>query len=135
MSSLFIGQSGAKYLLIWKISTPCGSSKDSVLLHFKPDLNCPDTLVDNRDGQKYPTILIGNQCWMKENLKVTHYRNGDPIPNVTDDAEWLDLESGAYCNYNNDELFSACLLRACCMSHRLYNLEVGLSKIKNYDRN
>jgi len=27
------------------------------------------------------------------NLKVTHYRNGDPIPNVTDDATWQGLST------------------------------------------
>ncbi len=57
------------------------------------------------DGNVYETVLIGNQCWMKENLKVTHYRNGDPIPNVTDDAEWPYLTTGAYCNYLNDEFW------------------------------
>ena len=39
---------------------------------------------------------------MAENLKVTHYRDGDPIPNVIDNTEWFNLTTGAYCNYNND---------------------------------
>ena len=39
---------------------------------------------------------------MAENLRVTHYRNGDPIPNVTDSTAWINLTTGAYCNYNND---------------------------------
>jgi uncharacterized protein (TIGR02145 family) len=30
--------------------------------------NCGDTLVDSRDGQKYPTTQIGNQCWMAKSL-------------------------------------------------------------------
>ncbi len=64
--------------------------------------DCPSTITDY-DGNVYETVLIGDQCWMKENLKVTHYRNGDPIPNVTDDAAWEGLSTGAYCNYNNDE--------------------------------
>jgi uncharacterized protein (TIGR02145 family) len=29
---------------------------------------CGDTLVDTRDGKKYLTVLIGSQCWMKQNL-------------------------------------------------------------------
>ena len=29
---------------------------------------CGDTLLDTRDGQKYPTVLIGNDCWFKKNL-------------------------------------------------------------------
>jgi uncharacterized protein (TIGR02145 family) len=37
-----------------------------------------------------------------ENLKVTHYRNGDAIPNVTDGAIWGGLTTGAYCEYDNN---------------------------------
>jgi len=33
-----------------------------------------------------------------ENLKVTHYRNGDPIPNVTDSSAWVGLTTGAFCD-------------------------------------
>ncbi len=54
------------------------------------------------DGNVYKTVKIGNQWWMAENLKISHYRNGDEIPNVTDDEEWFNLTSGAYCNYKND---------------------------------
>jgi len=55
------------------------------------------------DGNVYQTIKIGDQWWMAENLKVTHYRNGDSIPNVTDAGEWQGLSMGAYCSYDNDE--------------------------------
>jgi uncharacterized protein (TIGR02145 family) len=58
--------------------------------------------VTDIDGNVYQTVTIGTQVWMAENLKVTHYRNGDPIPNVTDDATWAGLTTGAYCNYDND---------------------------------
>lgn len=54
------------------------------------------------DGNIYKTVRIGNQLWMAENLKVTHYRNGEAIPNVTDNEEWSNLKSGAYCNYKNN---------------------------------
>ena len=57
--------------------------------------------VTDIDGNVYHTVKIGNQWWMAENLKVTHYRNGDPIPNVTGDSEWTHLETGAYCAYDN----------------------------------
>src|SRR4030066_2563083 len=58
--------------------------------------------VTNIDGNVYHTVIIGTQVWMVENLKVTHYRNGDSIPNVSDGTEWGSLKTGAYCNYNND---------------------------------
>lgn len=47
--------------------------------------------VTDIDGNVYNTIKIGNQIWMAENLVVTHYRNGDPIPNVTSASEWSAL--------------------------------------------
>ncbi|MBK6833958.1 MAG: fibrobacter succinogenes major paralogous domain-containing protein [Bacteroidetes bacterium] len=54
------------------------------------------------EGNTYATIQIGSQVWMAENLKVTKYRNGDPIANVTDDIQWSNLTTGAYSNYNNN---------------------------------
>ncbi|MBL7124087.1 MAG: fibrobacter succinogenes major paralogous domain-containing protein, partial [Actinobacteria bacterium] len=59
-------------------------------------------IVTDIDGNVYHTVTIGTQVWMVENLKVTHYRNGDPIPNVTDGTQWESLKTGAYCSYNND---------------------------------
>lgn len=55
------------------------------------------------DGNVYQTVIIGNQEWMAENLKVTHYRNGDTIPNVTSGAPGTPGPiTGAYFEYNND---------------------------------
>jgi uncharacterized protein (TIGR02145 family) len=59
-------------------------------------------IVTDIDGNEYQTVMIGEQCWMAENLKVTHYRNGDPILNVIDNTEWVNLSTGGYCNYDND---------------------------------
>jgi uncharacterized protein (TIGR02145 family) len=50
----------------------------------------------------YPSVLIGAQYWMEKNLEVTTYRNGDPIPYVTDATAWEALTTGAWCYYNND---------------------------------
>jgi uncharacterized protein (TIGR02145 family) len=59
------------------------------------------------DGNKYQIVTIGTQVWMAENLKVTHYRNGEAIPNVTDSSAWYLLLTGAYCEYVNDTNNSA----------------------------
>jgi len=37
---------------------------------------CNTPLVDIRDGQNYSTVLIGNQCWMAENLNLGTMING-----------------------------------------------------------
>jgi len=58
--------------------------------------------VKDYDGNYYKAVMIGNQIWMTENLKVTHYRNGDAISLVNDNTAWCNLTTGAYCNYNND---------------------------------
>lgn len=58
-------------------------------------------LVDY-DGNYYHTITIGTQTWLQENFKGTHYANGDPIPNITDQTAWGKQTSGAYCWYENN---------------------------------
>jgi uncharacterized protein (TIGR02145 family) len=51
--------------------------------------------VADADGNIYNTVRIGNQLWMSENLKSTHYRNGDPLQIITSD---LGQTTGAYSN-------------------------------------
>jgi uncharacterized protein (TIGR02145 family) len=52
-------------------------------------------------------VKIGTQIWSTQNLNVTHYRNGDPIPEVTDENKWASLTTGAWCHYNNDSSYDA----------------------------
>jgi uncharacterized protein (TIGR02145 family) len=49
-----------------------------------------------------PSTTIGSQIWTTENLNVSNYNNGDPIPQVTDPSLWSNLTTGAWCWYNND---------------------------------
>ena len=66
----------------------------------------PNSVTDI-DGNVYQTVRIGDQVWMAENLKVTHYRNGEPIPERTSPSTWSSITEGAYCNYNNDAQYVA----------------------------
>jgi uncharacterized protein (TIGR02145 family) len=49
-------------------------------------------------------ITIGNQVWSSSNLNVSRYRNGDIIPQVTNNSDWQNLTTGAWCWYNNDSV-------------------------------
>jgi uncharacterized protein (TIGR02145 family) len=67
------------------------------------NIDTPETgSVTDIEGNIYQTQKIGNQWWMTENLKVTHYSNGESIPLATDNVQWTNLTTGGYCNYNNN---------------------------------
>ncbi|WP_372776062.1 FISUMP domain-containing protein [Mangrovibacterium sp.] len=61
--------------------------------------------VTDIDGNSYKTITIGNQVWMAENLKVTHFPDGTEIPLIENDSIWGALadndDSPAFSYYNN----------------------------------
>jgi len=57
--------------------------------------------MKGNDGKVYKTVKIGNQVWLAENLRETQYRNGDVIPNVTDNIKWAHYPTGALCVYDN----------------------------------
>lgn len=58
--------------------------------------------VEDVDGNVYDVIQVAGKWWLKQNLKTTHYNDGELIPNVTDQQAWGALTTGAYCAYDND---------------------------------
>lgn len=59
------------------------------------------------DGHSYPTVSIGEQVWMAENLKTTRYKDSTTIHPVTELDHWTfwaDQREGAYGWYENDSL-------------------------------
>ena len=68
---------------------------------------CGATISDI-DGNIYNTVLIGAQCWTKENLRVRRYNNGTVIPfdntggSGGSSSTWQNLTIGAHTIYAND---------------------------------
>jgi len=59
--------------------------------------------VTDIDGNIYHSVVIGEQEWLMENLNVSRFRNGDIIPNITDNTAWVNATNTiARCYYNND---------------------------------
>lgn len=62
------------------------------------------SILTDIDGNTYYTVKIGEQIWMAENLKVTHFRNGEPIPFISNNDEWYSfssLKKGCWCYPEN----------------------------------
>jgi len=55
------------------------------------------------NGNGYNTVTKGGKVWMRDNLNVTKYRNGEEITYAETTEEWLDATAkgeGAWCYYN-----------------------------------
>jgi uncharacterized protein (TIGR02145 family) len=82
-------------LLFWGLScdksNPVDNNGDNVIFGTMSDI----------EGNVYKTVMIGNQEWMAENLRVTKYNNGTAIPLVTGISEWAALSTPGYCYYLN----------------------------------
>ena len=73
--------------------------------------------VIDKDGNNYKTVQIGSQVWMAENLNVSHFRNGDVIPEIEDNTAWDQASSDgkpAWCYYADDSVNGR-------HYHKLYN--------------
>ncbi|MCD4832152.1 MAG: hypothetical protein K8R31_00005 [Bacteroidales bacterium] len=62
-----------------------------------------DSVVTDFDGNEYTIVKIGEQIWLAENLKTTHYANGIAISLVESTEMWDNVSNAdkAYCYYNN----------------------------------
>jgi uncharacterized protein (TIGR02145 family) len=78
------------------VSEPTDFSDNSPLTESNKPIwgTCPSS--------PYEWINYGTQDWTVENAEMVTYRDGTPIPQVTDNTEWANLTTGAWCYYDND---------------------------------
>lgn len=57
------------------------------------------------DKNPLKEIKIGSQTWLAQNLDVSTFKNGDPIPEASTKEEWIKAsieKKPAWCYYNNE---------------------------------
>ena len=70
-----------------------GPVNDSPCIEGPPE--CGGATTVTFDGYTYDLVAIGSQCWFAENLRTTHYANGDSIPGNLTRFEWTSTTTGA----------------------------------------
>ena len=65
-------------------------------------INIAGPNVTDIDGNTYQSVTNCGLTFTKQNLNVSKYSDGTPIPQVTDPTQWQNLTTGAWCYYNND---------------------------------
>ena len=76
----------------------CGSvnATGTITVTAAPSFTCgTSTIADYNNINTYTTVSIGNQCWMKENLRTRLYNDGTAIPDGTANTGWGQLTTGA----------------------------------------
>ena len=81
-----------------------GYAKSGCSVRFiKNSDNCSaDGTFQDQEGNSYDYINYGIQAWSVDNAAMETYRDGTPIPKVTNPGEWISLTTGAWCYYLND---------------------------------
>ena len=89
---------------------------------------CPGTAtLTDYDGNIYNTVQIGSQCWMKENLRTTHYDDGQSIPS----AVWV----GDICHISYWDYEDAFIPIPLTRRGYLYNWSIVMNNTSSSDSN
>ena len=72
---------------------------------------CPNVAtVTDIDGNMYNTVQIGDQCWMRENMRTTHYPDGTEITQGTYNSSTMSYTTGLYVpTYDGDPTVLGCM--------------------------
>ncbi|MDA9069429.1 hypothetical protein N9K07_01590 [Arenitalea sp.] len=78
------------------------SEVDALLANLQSQIDALSPSITDVDGNTYNYLTYGGQVWTVENAEMVTYRDGTPIPEVTDQTEWSNLTTGAWCYKDND---------------------------------
>ncbi len=98
--SLFVWKSG---VLVHKQSIK-PADMDSITFKRSTSptgINIAGPNVTDIDGNFYQSVTNCGLTFIKQNLNVSKYSDGTPIPQVTDPTQWANLTTGAWCYYQN----------------------------------
>jgi uncharacterized protein (TIGR02145 family) len=99
---------GLSYFIIVKSRNTIATwSKTPVLISNNGNFSFTQSVspgFQDIDGNLFDTVSIGQQVWMKQNLRVTKYRNGDPIQTNLGNSDWQNASAGAFAIYNNSAI-------------------------------
>ena len=109
---LFASAQTQDTLYVWKagvlvnIQSIKPADMDSITFKRPPvdpnGINIAGPNVTDIDGNTYQSVTNCGLTFTKQNLNVSKYSDGTPIPQVTDPTQWANLTTGAWCYYNND---------------------------------
>jgi uncharacterized protein (TIGR02145 family) len=111
-TALFASAQTQDTLYVWKagvlvnIQSIKTVDMDSITFKRPPvnpnGINIAGPNVTDIDGNTYQSVTNCGLTFTKQNLNVSKYSDGTPIPQVTDPTQWANLTTGAWCYYNND---------------------------------
>lgn len=71
--------------IYWQVTDICGNVHEcsqNITFILPPCGEAEDFTATDFDGNEYATVRVGFNCWLKENLRSTHYSDGEAIANA-----------------------------------------------------
>ena len=105
---LFASAQPQDSLFVWKAGVLVNKQSikpadmDSITFKRPTSINIAGPNVTDIDGNAYQSVTNCGLTFTKQNLNVSKYSDGTPIPQVTNPTQWAFLTTGAWCYHNND---------------------------------
>ncbi len=92
-------------VLISVLIVGCSTEEELIQSNYIPATPTQMGSITDCEGNQYPTVLIGSQEWMAQNLRTSCYSNGSAISEIPDSLNWFNTTGPAWCNYDNNSSY------------------------------